>query len=60
MSTIEPEVIEGGSKMEGNSICGVVRQVTARIKEEYQAFVLSQKDCDASVNFADRQRDQHV
>ena len=69
MSTIEPEVMEGGRRIEGNSICNLdgesVRgQGVRRLKSDpvgaYKALVFCKENSDASINFTDGERDEHI
>lgn len=68
MSTMEPEVMEGGRSMEGNSIWILRRQL---VRDQgafglcvrlgtHQALILCEQDGDASIDFTDSERDQHV
>ena len=66
ISTIEPEVMEGGRRIEGNSICNlngesVKGQGARRFKSDpsgaYKTLILCKENGDASINFADGQRD---
>jgi len=62
MSTIEPEVMDDGSRMEGNSICDLIR-TTKHIKMHvsiYQSFIFGKEDCNSSVDLTDGQGDQHL
>lgn len=68
MSTIEPEVIEGGSRIDGNSICFITVRFRVRsfqrllhiaVRISYQSFVLCQQDRNASVDFPDSERNEH-
>ena len=70
MSTMEPEVMEGGRSMEGNSIwewMEVVSNSFPGVKLEHcvplkthKALVLSKKNGDTSIDFADCERYQHI
>lgn len=61
MSTMEPEEMFGGRRMDGNSIWGgsvrywfvMVEMQRDRVIATYQALVLGEKDCDTGVDFAD-------
>lgn len=55
MSTIEPDWIEGGSNIEGNSICGTGHQweVVEGEINAHQSFVSGEKDSNTGVDFAD-------
>lgn len=70
MSTMEPEEMSGGSKMEGNSICDFevfgqsLLRFTVTSKNDwrrltYESFIWSEEDSDAGVDLADCQRDKH-
>ena len=70
ISTIEPDVMEGGRRIEGNSICSLdgresvkglgVRRLKSVPFGAYKALVLCKENSDASINFADGERDKHV
>lgn len=62
MSTIEPEVMDDGNKMEGNSICYLIRtrMHTKRPVSIYQSFIFGKEDGDTSVNLTHGQGDQHL
>lgn len=73
MSTMEPEVMEDGRRMDGNSIyfasqldslckprCTSNCRVGMRQSEgAYQAFVFREKDGNTSINFAHSQLNEH-
>jgi hypothetical protein len=72
MSTMLPEEIFGGRRMEGNSICGTRDVVSWMLREggrkmacsrqfrdSYQSLIFRQQDCDARIDLADCQRDEH-
>ena len=50
---MEPDVMEGGSSIEGNSICTSVSAVDNKGWRAYKSLIFSQKNCHASVDFAD-------
>ena len=70
MSTMEPEVMDGGRSMEGNSIWGlmeVVSDSSPGVKLEHciplkthEALILCKKNGDTSIDFADGERYQHI
>ena len=70
MSTMEPEVMDGGRSMEGNSIWELMEVVSDSfpgIELEHcvpfithKALVLSKKNGDTSIDFADGERYQHI
>ena len=60
MSTMLPEEMEGGSRMEGNSIWRAKltwRFVNAWKGMWYESFVLCEEDGDTGVDFADSEGD---
>jgi len=66
MSTIEPEEMSGGRRIEGNSIWRVGYAVSYWVVGEsldlggvYKSFVWREEDCYAGVDFADREGDEH-
>ena len=70
MSTMEPEVMEGGRSMEGNSIwllMEVVSNSSPGVRLEHwvplkthKALVLSKKNSDTSIDFTNGERYQHI
>jgi hypothetical protein len=73
MSTILPEDMFGGRRMDGNSICRTIKgqpeapQCKGRVVSSttnslmpYQSLILGQEYCNARINFANRERDQHA
>lgn len=61
MSTMDPDVMDEGSKIEGNSICEHVRFMyhSGDTVLAYQPLVLGQEDCDPSIDLANSERHQH-
>lgn len=61
MSTMDPDVMDEGSKIEGNSICYHVRFMDHSGDKvlAYQPLVLRQEDCDPSIDLANGERHQH-
>ena len=70
ISTMEPEVMDGGRSMEGNSIWELMEAVSDGFLgmelehcvplKTHKALVLSEKNGDTSIDFADGERYQHV
>ena len=70
MSTMEPEVMDGGSSMEGNSIWELMEVVSYSfpgielehcvLLKTHKALVLSKKNGDTSIDLADGERYQHI
>ena len=70
MSTMEPEVMEGGRRMEGNSIWRVVSiagllhkeagAVGGSRREMYEALIFSEENGDTGIDFADSKGDEHL
>ena len=70
MSTMEPEVIEGGRRMEGNSIwsvisiAGLFHEEVGRLRilggEIYEALIFSEENGDAGIDFADSKGYEHL
>lgn len=61
MSTIEPEVMEEGNRIEGNSIWNLVRMAHHMGQlSTYQSLVFGEKDGNTGVNLAYGQGDQHL
>lgn len=60
MSTMEPEDIDGGRRIEGNSILERVSHAgQGRHAIPYQALVFGKKDRHSCVDLTNSQRDQH-
>jgi hypothetical protein len=61
MSTILPEDIFGGRRMDGNSIYRASKDQIKLLNQGtqwlYQSFILSQKHRDTRIDFADCERD---
>lgn len=56
MSTMEPEDMSGGRRMDGNSICIRISLKCARRRvSAYYSLILGQEDGHAGVDFADSQ-----
>lgn len=55
MSTMEPDEMFGGRRIEGNSIwiCISMLILFEQLKGTYQSFVLGQQDGDACIDLAD-------
>lgn len=65
ISTMEPEVMEGGRSMEGNSIWDIETAVSKSFRckiglcvplRTHKALILCEEDGDASIDFADGER----
>lgn len=63
MSTMLPEEMSGGRRMEGNSICAGVSHGTGEGQgahwDAYEALVFGEQHRDAGVDLADGERDEH-